>query len=80
MIQVKEFLNYQTEQESEINKWLKEQGVNIDIIDIKYSVNTFQQSDSYEAQEYSGALVIYKILQWNVIFIQTLGGKKWATC
>jgi hypothetical protein len=41
MIQVKEFLNYQEGQDTRINEWLKEQGENIEIIDIKYSVGVF---------------------------------------
>lgn len=62
MVQVKEFLNYQEGQDTMINKWLQEQGENIEIIDIKYSVGTFQaeSSNGYNAQEFSGALIIYK--------------------
>lgn len=59
MIQVKEFLNYQNGQENEINKWLKEMGEKIEVIDIKYSVSTFQN----DCQEFSGALIIYKVLE-----------------
>jgi hypothetical protein len=62
MIQVKEFLNYQEGQDYEINKWLKENDGKLEIIDIKYSVGVFQaeSSNGYSAQEFSGALIIYK--------------------
>lgn len=64
MTQVKEFLNYQEGQETEINKWLKEQGESIEIIDIKYSVGVFQSDEKagWLAQEFSGALIIYKTI------------------
>ena len=57
MIQVKEFLNYQEGQDTRINEWLQENDENIDVIDIKYSVSSFQAT----AQEFSGALVLYKV-------------------
>lgn len=57
MIQVKEFLNYQEGQDVKINSWLKEQGESIEVLDIKYSVGSFQA----DIQEFSGVLVIYKI-------------------
>lgn len=61
MIQVKEFINYQENQEEKINNWLMKHGNKIDIVDIKYSVSTFQESDSCgDAEAYSGALIIYK--------------------
>ena len=65
MTQVKEFLNYQEGQDDIINKWLNEQDENIDIIDIKYSVGTFNADEKagWNAQEFSGVLVIYKIKQ-----------------
>lgn len=56
MVQVKEFLNYQDRQEARVNDWLKEKGDSIEVIDIKYSVGTFNAPD----QEYSGVLIIYK--------------------
>ena len=61
MIQVREFLNYQDSQDSEMNAWLKE-NPNIKIKDIKYSVSTFQADDiqGYDAQPFSGALIIYE--------------------
>jgi len=63
MIKVKEFLNRQEGQETEMNEWLKEQDKNIEIIDIKYSVGVFQADEKagWLAQEFSGALIIYKI-------------------
>lgn len=63
MIQVKEFLNYQSGQEDQMNKWLKEMNGKIDVIDIKYSVSAFQTDNCGVAQEFSGALVIYKVLE-----------------
>lgn len=54
MIQVKEFLNYQEGQDTIINDWIKQQGNNIEIIDIKYSVGMFHSS-----QEFSGVLIVY---------------------
>lgn len=62
MIQVKEFLNYQEGQDTEINEWLKEQGENIEIVDIKYSVGVFNtdEKSGWNAQEFSGVLIIYK--------------------
>lgn len=60
MIQVKEFLNYQESQETKINEWLVENNSSIELIDIKYSVGTFQDSTSNSAHEYSGALIIFK--------------------
>lgn len=65
MTQVKEFLNYQEGQDDIINKWLNEQDENIDIIDIKYSVGTFNADEKagWNAQEFSGVLVVYKIKQ-----------------
>lgn len=59
MIQVKEFLNYQNDQDNQINTWLKEMNNKIEIIDIKYSVSAFQT----DCQEFSGALMIYKVLE-----------------
>lgn len=56
MVQVKEFLNYQSKQEERVNDFLKEKGDSIEVIDIKYSVGTFKDPD----QEYSGVLIIYK--------------------
>ncbi len=63
MTQVKEFLNYQSAQENMINEWLEEQGDNIEIIDIKYSVGMFSSDDrkGWDAQEFSGVLIIYKV-------------------
>lgn len=61
MIQVKEFLNYQNSQEGLVNAWLSEKGDGIEVIDIKYSVGTFQESGEYCSQEYSGVLIVYKI-------------------
>ena len=62
MIQVKEFLNYQEGQENKINEWIQEKGESIEIIDIKYSVGVFQAEaqNGYSAQEFSGALIVYK--------------------
>ncbi|MDV3426686.1 MAG: hypothetical protein LIR50_05785 [Bacillota bacterium] len=61
MIQVKEFLNYQEGQESKINEWLKETEGKIDILDIKYSVGTFQENISVgNAEAYSGCLIVYR--------------------
>ena len=53
-IRVKEFLNHQEGQDTVVNNWLK--GANIDVVDIKYSVGTFQETN----QEFSGILVVYK--------------------
>lgn len=55
-MKVKEFINYQVSQDTEINKWLEEKGDTIEIIDIKYSVGVFQE----EKQEFSGVLILYK--------------------
>lgn len=64
MIQVKEILNYQEGQENKINEWLQEKGDSIEIVDIKYSVGTFQESLAYgSAQEFSGTLIIYKTIE-----------------
>lgn len=65
MVQVKEFLNYQNDQENQMNTWLKEMDNKIEIIDIKYSVSAFQAEPTYgwNGQEFSGALVIYKVLE-----------------
>lgn len=62
MIQVKEFLNYQDKEESEINKWLKEKGNSIKIINIKYGVSCFQEDNinGWGSQEFSGCLIVYK--------------------
>lgn len=62
MIQVKEFLNYQEGQDEKINKWLSEQGDNIEIVDIKYSVGSFNSDGEVGSvgQEFSGVLIIYK--------------------
>jgi hypothetical protein len=62
MVQVKEFLNYEEKQEGEINKWLEEQKDNIEIIDIKYSVGSFEADEKagWNAQEFSGVLIVYK--------------------
>lgn len=60
MFQVKEFINYQENQEQKVNDWLKEQDDKIEIIDIKYSTSTFQETFGCHAQEYSGMLIIYK--------------------
>ena len=62
VIKVKEIINYQEAQDRKINEWLEE-NTNIEIIDIKYSVGTFQESSSVGGSEaYSGALIIYKEL------------------
>lgn len=63
MIQVKEFLNYQDAQETKMNEWLEEQRNAIEVIDIKYSVGLFSAEDSkgWDAKEFSGALVIYRV-------------------
>jgi hypothetical protein len=58
VIQVKEFINYQ-KQDEEVNKWLKEHS-EIEVIDIKYSVSTFQENRSCDASDYSGILIVYK--------------------
>ena len=59
-MKVKEFINYQEAQERKINEWLAE-NPNIEIFDIKYSVGTFQQSDSVgDAEAYSGTLILYE--------------------
>jgi len=62
MIQVKEFLNYQSDQEKQINRWLKENEENIDVIDIKYSVSAFQAEENKgnDADAFSGVLIVYK--------------------
>ena len=63
MIQVKEFLNYQNAQDTRINEWLKEHCEDIEVVDIKYSVSTFQadsENGNY-AQEFSGVLIVYKV-------------------
>jgi hypothetical protein len=62
VIQVKEFLNYQEGQDNEVNKWLQEKGESIEVIDIKYSVAVFQAEaqNGYNAQEFSGVLIVYK--------------------
>lgn len=60
MLKVKEFLNYQENQDEVINKWLSE-NENINIIDIKYSLGCFQASKYCNyAQEFSGVLIVYK--------------------
>lgn len=63
MMQVKEFLSYQEGQENVVNKWLQEQGEDVEIIDIKYSVSAFQldAQNGYNTQELSGILIVYKI-------------------
>ena len=63
MIQVKEFLNYQEGQEISINEWLQEMNNKIEIIDIKYSIGTFQAIGGYDCSECSGALIIFRIIE-----------------
>lgn len=60
MIKVKEILNYQESQESKINEWFKD-NPNIELIDIKYSVGCFASDNTkgWDAQEFSGVLIIY---------------------
>ena len=62
MIQVKEFINGQEGQDTEINEWLKENLENIEIVDIKYSIGAFQADEKagWGSQAFSGALIIYK--------------------
>lgn len=62
MIQVKEFINEQEGQDTEINKWLEEHSESIEIIDIKYSVGAFQADEKagWGSQSFSGVLIIYK--------------------
>jgi len=62
MIQVKEFLNHQTDQDKFMNEWLREQGDSIEIVDIKYSVGCFPPDEAmgWATQEFSGALIIYE--------------------
>ena len=64
MIQVKEFLNHQEGQETDINEWLKDKGDSIEVLNIKYSVGVFQADEKagWNAQEFSGALIVYKII------------------
>jgi len=59
-VKVKEII-YQESQDEEINEWLEE-NPNIEIIDIKYSVGTFQESGLGDPEAYSGALIIYRNL------------------
>jgi len=63
MVQVKEFLNYQEGQDTSVNEWLKGMGDTIEVIDIKYSVSNFQADEKagWNAQEFSGVLIVYKI-------------------
>jgi len=59
-MKVKEIINYQNAQEDKINEWLSK-NPEIEIIDIKYSVGTFQESDNVgDAEAYSGVLILYK--------------------
>lgn len=64
MVQVKEFLNYQEGQEEKVNEWIKGMGDTIEIVNIKYSVGCFAGDDKkgWDAQEFSGVLIIYKII------------------
>lgn len=55
-MKVKEFINYRVGQDLAINTWLEEKGDTIEIVDIKYSVGVFQESN----QEFSGVLILYK--------------------
>lgn len=57
MIQVKEFINYQANQNNAANEWLQEKGDTIEIVDIKYSVGALQTFN----EEFSGILVVYKV-------------------
>lgn len=57
MIQVKEFINYQANQDNAANEWLQEKGDTIEIVDIKYSVGALQAFN----EEFSGILVVYKV-------------------
>lgn len=57
MIQVKEFINYQANQDNAANEWLQEKGDTIEIVDIKYSVGALQAFND----EFSGILVVYKV-------------------
>lgn len=65
MTQIKEFLNYQEGQDTEVNKWLNKQDKNIEVIDIKYSVGSFQadEKSGCDAQEFSGVLIVYKTIK-----------------
>ncbi|HOQ16640.1 MAG TPA: sporulation protein Cse60 [Defluviitaleaceae bacterium] len=62
MVLVKEFLGYEELQEKTVNRWLKEKGDSIEIIDIKYSVSCIQSSleTMSPPREFSGILIIYK--------------------
>jgi len=64
MIQVKEFLNHQEGQETDINEWLRCKGDSIEIVSIKYSVGVLQgdEKTGWNAQDFSGALIVYKII------------------
>ena len=58
MIKIKEFLNFRNNDKM-VNDWLEE-NQNLEIIDIKYSVGTFQESKSYDSEAMSGILIVYK--------------------
>ena len=64
VIQVKEFLNYKNNEQL-ANEWLSENHCEIEVIDMKYAVSTFQESEGNEASEYSGILIIYKTTSKN---------------
>lgn len=59
MVQVKEIINYQQQQDLKINEWLAAHQ-DVEIIDIKYSVGAFQEDNSCNTAEFSGALIIYR--------------------
>lgn len=61
MIQVKEIINYQEQQEDKINSWIKNHP-EVKIIDIKYSVAVHPKTNHYsdDTREFSGALIIYE--------------------
>ena len=58
MVKVKEFLNFR-DNDKMVNDWL-EQNPKVEIVDIKYSVGTFQESKSYDSEAVSGILIVYK--------------------
>ena len=59
-MKVKQFLNYGEDLENVMNEWL-DKNKSIEVIDIKYSISVFQESNSVGgAEPCNGALVIYR--------------------
>jgi hypothetical protein len=64
MVKTVEFITYHNQlSNDDVNDWLKEKGDKVEIVDIKYSIGCFQESNDprgHSAELVSGVLIIYK--------------------